>query len=95
MSTFLTNLLYGSGCSDNAILDFSFIPESTRWLRLNGKSQQAIDILKRIAKFNKKDVPDFDLVAVEQDTSKGKSHFVDLFRPKKIAIRSLIQGYAW
>ena len=88
---FFLRFFYSSG----TIPDFSFIPESTRWLRLNGKSQQAIDILKQIGKFNEKDVPDFDLVTVQQDTSKGKSHFVNLFRPKKIAITSLIQGYAW
>ena len=81
--------------SRNAIAPFRFIPESTRWLRLNGKSQEAVHVLKRIAKFNKKDVPDFKLAVVKQDMSKRAGNFFDLFRPRKIAVRSLIQTFAW
>ena len=79
----------------NTFPDFRLIPESTRWLRVNGKSKEAVDILKRIAKFNKKNIPDFELAVVKQDTSKGTGNYLDLFRPKKIAFRSVIQGYAW
>ena len=52
-------------------------------------------VLKKIATFNGKEFPDFKLKEVTQDASVGLQHYKNLFKPKKIAIRSLIQGYAW
>ena len=34
------------------------LPESCRWLLANGKKEKCLKILKRIAKFNKRDVSD-------------------------------------
>ena len=72
-----------------------FIPESTRWLNVNRKTGELMKILKTIARVNGKEFPDIKLEEVKQDSSFGFHHYKDLFRPKKIAIRSLIQGYTW
>ena len=72
-----------------------FIPESIRWLHLNGKTDEVMMILKKIARINGKELPDFKLDEVKQDASAGLQHYKHLFKPKKIAVRSLIQGYAW
>jgi len=77
------------------ILFFKFIPESIRWLHLNGKTDEVMMILKKIARINGKELPDFKLDEVKQDASAGLQHYKHLFKPKKIAVRSLIQGYAW
>ena len=78
---------YSSSCS--------YIPESMRWLRLNGKTDEIMKILKRIAKFNGKEIPDIQLGELKQESSAGLGHYLNLFRPRKIAFRSLIQGYSW
>ena len=52
-------------------------------------------VLKKIARINGKEFPDFKLEEVKQDASTGLQHYKHVFKPKKIAVRSLIQGYAW
>jgi len=76
-------------------LFFKFFPESIRWLHLNGKTDEVMAILKKIARVNGKEFPDIKLEEVKQDASAGLHHYKHVFKPKKIAIRSLIQGYAW
>ncbi|XP_065064675.1 solute carrier family 22 member 15-like [Rhopilema esculentum] len=76
-------------------LFFKFIPESTRWLHVNGRTDEAVAIFRKIAKFNGKELPDITLKPVPMDCSPGLTHYLHLFKPKKVAIRSLIQGCAW
>ena len=72
-----------------------FIPESARWLHLKGRKYEVTELLKRIARVNKKEYPDVAVIEVTQDADEGLKHFFHLFTPKKIALRSIIQGYAW
>ena len=75
---------------------YRFIPESARWLNLKGRTEEVRAILLRIALINKKKLPDnVEIVSMKLDESIGIKHFQHLFTPKKIAVRSLIQGYAW
>lgn len=74
---------------------FSFVMESMRWLHLNGKTDDVMKLLDRIAKLNNKKLPKIELVPLKNDQSNGLRHFLNLFRPMKIAVRSLIQGYTW
>ena len=72
------------------------MPESARWLNLKGRTEEVREILQRIALVNKKKLPDdVEIVSMKLDASIGMKHFLNLFTPKKIAVRSLIQGYAW
>jgi len=72
-----------------------FVPESIRWLRLNGRIEDARSSLTRIARFNKKDVNYIDVDEIKDEPFQGLKFILDLFRPQTVAIRSLIHGYAW
>ncbi|KRX22915.1 Organic cation transporter-like protein [Trichinella nelsoni] len=41
-----------------SLVGIVLLPESLRWLLHNGKKQQAIDLMQKIAKINKKQIPD-------------------------------------
>ena len=72
-----------------------FVPESIRWLRLNGRIEDARTILKRIARFNSKDVNYIDVEEIKDEPFQGLKYILDLFRPRTVAVQSLIHGYAW
>eukprot|EP00112_Aurelia_sp_Birch-Aquarium-sp1_P026069 Seg900.11 transcript_id=Seg900.11/GoldUCD/mRNA.D3Y31 product="Solute carrier family 22 member 13" protein_id=Seg900.11/GoldUCD/D3Y31 len=74
---------------------FKFIPESARWLHLKGRKDEVDELLRKIARVNKKEYPEVEVIEVTQDADEGLKHFFHLFTPKKIALRSIIQGYAW
>ena len=78
-----------------SLFNATHIPESTRWLHVNGRTDEVVAIFRRIAKVNGKELPDITLKPVPMDCSPGLTHYLHLFKPKKIAIRSLIQGFAW
>ena len=69
-----------------------FIPESVRWLLVNGRKDEAREILEKVAKVNKKEMPMEDLHVPEKTDSKG---VLELFKTWKMAKLSLIQIYAW
>ena len=72
-----------------------FIPESVRWLNLNGKGDEAMKILRRIAKFNKREIPsEIALKSPEKEVNSSVS-LLDLFRPLRIAKQTMVQFYAW
>ena len=62
---------------------------------MNGRIEDARLILKRIARFNKKDVNYIDVDEIKDEPFQGLKFILDLFRPQTVAIRSLIHGYAW
>ena len=66
-----------------------------RWLHLNGKTDNVMKLLDRVAQLNNKKLPEIELVPLKYDSSNGLRHYLNIFRPMKIAVRSLIQGYTW
>ena len=74
---------------------FRFIPESVRWLNLRGRQEEAMKILRRIAKFNKKEIP--SEITLKSQTGEGKTsgNFVDLLKPLYMAKQTSVQFYAW
>ena len=62
---------------------------------MQGRTEEVKVILENMAKVNKKQLPEFELAELKQEKSIGLKHFFEIFRPRKIAIRSLIQGYMW
>jgi len=74
---------------------FRFIPESVRWLNLNGKGDEAMMVLRRIAKFNNKEISnEITLIPPKQDENSSGS-LLDLFRSLRMAKQTLVQFYAW
>ena len=76
-------------------LFYKFVPESIQWLKLHGNTDDVINIISRIVEWNKKELPDNIVISSEEETSNHKSTPIDIFRTRKLAIQSLIQGYLW
>eukprot|EP00794_Sanderia_malayensis_P010687 gene10687-11823_t len=72
-----------------------FIPESIRWLCLNGRTEDAMEIIKQIAKVNRRSAPDVKLAEKNDNTEKSFASFLNLFRPMKMAVSTLIQSFGW
>jgi len=72
-----------------------FIPESVRWLRITDQNDKAMKVLRKIAKFNKKEFPEVSLKPVERQNENKHSSLIDIFRPLRMALKSIIQGYTW
>ncbi len=51
--------------------------------------------IHRVAKMNGRDIPQVKLAKFETDSSKNSGNILNIFRPKKMAVNSLIQGFAW
>ena len=69
-----------------------FIPESVRWLLVNGRKEEAREILTNVARINKRDMPSDELQVPATTVNNG---FLDLFKTWKLAKLSIIQLYAW
>ena len=74
------------------ITTYRFVPESVRWLRLKEKTDEALEIFQRIAKWNKSQLDSsITLSKVVGDTEiDEKTSPADLFRPKEIAGTTLL-----
>jgi len=75
-----------------------FVPESMRWLRLQGRHADVIKILKKAAKVNGKVLPDGVELKPLQNSNIEKSKtgsVLDLFRPLRMLLFSTVQGFGW
>lgn len=75
-----------------------FVPESIRWLVNQGKNEQAEHHARRIARFNKKELPnELNLYAGSKAVKiDGRNYsFHDLFINKEIRKRTMLMGYIW
>ena len=61
-----------------------------RWLHARGEIDKAMAILRRIAKFNKREIPED--VTLTKPEAYQKPNPIDVFRPQSRAVSSLIQG---
>ena len=76
------------------LIFYKFVPESVRWLRLQGKTERMMNIFERIAKWNKKTIPtDVSIEPVAGNSHKSSPK--ELFQTRKTAVSTCIQGYAW
>ena len=76
-------------------LFYKFVPESIQWLKLHGNTDDVMHIISRIAEWNKKELPDNIVISSSEEISNHKSTPIDIFRTRKLAIQSFIQGYLW
>ena len=68
------------------------IPESVRWMHARGDVDKAMSTCRNIAKFNKMKIPDQVTLAPLTNGEVEKSTLMDLFRTRKRAIMTWIQG---
>lgn len=81
-------------CLFSTLLGMVFVPESPRWLLMQGKSEEALSILRMAALTNSKDPrrlfpPGTVVYAAEEE---GCSSFLDLFRPEWRVLTFLLWG---
>ena len=80
-----------------SILGIAFLfalPESPRWLMVNGKQLEAEITLKRIAKFNGNPLP---VILLKSPTTSNEKKYTysHLFRSRKVAVFTLIFAFIW
>ena len=78
-----------------AIFLFPFIPESARWLLLQGKKEKVSKIFEKVARCNKRKIPEHVSLQSNNDRKSRKSNPLHLFNTKENAISTFAQGYAW
>jgi len=75
---------------------FRFLPESVRWLLARGRKDEAREILEKVAKENKVHISEdvYESLAEEPVAKSGVS-VLDLFRYKRLGVRSLNIFFNW
>lgn len=74
---------------------FRFIPESVRWYRVNNKLEKAEQVLRRIAKINKKQWPNNVKILGLKNQQNVQTTIKDVFLPWKMGVYTLIQCFGW
>ena len=77
------------------ILFNKFIPESIHWLHLQGQNDKVMDIARKIAKWNNRNLPTCIELSAPDNILAKRTSTVDLFRTRTIAIKSLVQAVIW
>lgn len=70
----------------------SFTPESVRWYLVNGRTEPAEKVLQKVAKFNKKPIPQESLQNYEKQRL---GDLRDLFKSRSMTRRTLVSWYCW
>lgn len=68
-------------------------PESVRWLMIRGKIEEAKEIFRKMAKVNKRTMPDGELQVPDDDDRLGDVR--DLFATRKMVQKTLLSWYCW
>lgn len=74
------------------LLGWFFSPESVRWLLVKGKVEQAEAALRKVAKRNKKQIPEESLKACERQRL---GDLRDLFKSRSLTHKTLVSWYCW
>ena len=83
-----------------AFLPVFWIPESFRWLAVQGRDVQAGTVATKISRLNKRPLPSLELVATIAESERGRAEvensehytYLDLFRNNSIRKSSLVIG---
>ncbi|XP_064651393.1 organic cation transporter protein-like isoform X2 [Lineus longissimus] len=94
---------FASGSSTLILIPLAifWVPESVRWLIQKGRFDEAEEIIVEMAKVNKKPVPKLALLreiaqlTSEEEASKHSYNYLDLFRTRDNAIRTVIMMFVW
>lgn len=78
------------------VFAFKFIPESVRFLRVKGKMEELMTTFQRMASWNGRTIPsNITIAALPSTVADHKSNPFHLFRTKRLAMKSLIQTFAY
>ena len=78
------------------LLFYKFVPESLRMLGANGRDEELVATLRRIAKFNGRDIPqEFLIITTKANTDNDFGAAFDLFRPSKFAKTTFCQSLGY
>ena len=77
------------------LISFRYTPESLRWLLVRGKTEEAVDLCKNIARINKKEVAEGELNLEGIEVGQRLGDLRDLFGTRSIAKKTLIMWYLW
>uniref|UniRef100_A0A8C5I0A2 Solute carrier family 22 member 13-like n=1 Tax=Gouania willdenowi TaxID=441366 RepID=A0A8C5I0A2_GOUWI len=71
------------------------LPESARWLITQGKKKEAIQLIKRAAKVNGRNVPEELLEKLEVEGTAKSGTILDIFRASYLRKRAIILSFIW
>ena len=85
---FITNLLY--------FFLSRLVPESVRWLTTHKRTGEAEKLLERVAKTNKKAMPEESLsLPQDQKVTEREAGFMDLFGSRSMTKKTVISWISW
>ncbi|XP_028394970.1 organic cation transporter protein-like isoform X2 [Dendronephthya gigantea] len=87
-------MLLGAALGTPVMIFIWFIPETPRHLLVHGKYEEARAVLERVARWNKKEMPQDDIYVPKQADSE-KTDFRDLFYDKSITLITLATWFLW
>ena len=70
----------------------SYSPESVRWYLVKGRTEKAEEVLQKVAKFNKKPIPEEPLKNYEKQRL---GDVRDLFKSRSMTHKTLVSWYCW
>ncbi|KAJ1099414.1 hypothetical protein NDU88_004515 [Pleurodeles waltl] len=71
------------------------LPESPRWLLIQGKSQDAKKLLQKAAKMNKRKIPEELLAQLSEEKKNASGNILDLFRKPRLRKITVITCFLW
>lgn len=75
---------------------YNFIPESIEWLRANGRVDEVMETVQRIARWNNTVLSSNMRVSLPlRENEAHSSSVLDIFRTKRLATCSIVIGYIW
>ncbi|GFR65832.1 solute carrier family 22 member 21 [Elysia marginata] len=85
------------------LLGYFYVPESVRWLTVQGRTEEAYAVIKKMAHANRKPVPEYakgmlERIAELERQTQGKSKkysYLDIFKSRAMLRLTLIFAFHW
>ena len=74
---------------------YSIIPESPRWLLSKGKREEAMAIIEKLSRWNRKPLTKEMILSLESGGEATKGRFWQLFTTRSLAFRTLVIFINW
>ncbi|XP_042906962.1 organic cation transporter protein [Parasteatoda tepidariorum] len=74
---------------------YKILPESPRWLMMQGKAEKLEKLLQKAAKMNKMEYKKMNLDLLPKHTKESPKSVLDLFKAPHLRVRTLCMVYLW